>query len=49
MERLPNDLEGLEATVERLQTMIDRVCTYVDDVVVKFSLYLTLCHHLSSA
>ena len=42
VERLPNDLEGLEATIERLQVMIDRVCTYVDDVVVKCCLYLTL-------
>lgn len=33
VEKLPNDLEGLEATIERLQDMIDRVFRYVDDVV----------------
>ncbi|XP_024387884.1 eukaryotic translation initiation factor 3 subunit F [Physcomitrium patens] len=32
VEKLPNDLEGLEATIERLQEMIDRVFRYVDDV-----------------
>lgn len=34
VEKLPNDLEGLEATIERLQEMIDRVFRYVDDVLV---------------
>jgi translation initiation factor 3 subunit F len=32
VEKLPNDLEGLEATIERLQEMIDRVFRYVDGV-----------------
>ena len=35
MEKLPNDVEGLESTVERLQGMIDTVFRYVEDVVVK--------------
>lgn len=46
MEKLPNDLEGLEATIERLQDMIDRVFRYVDDVVVKRSKPIFLCHCL---
>ncbi|PKA62400.1 Eukaryotic translation initiation factor 3 subunit F [Apostasia shenzhenica] len=33
MDKLPNDLEGMEATMERLYTLIDDVYKYVDDVV----------------
>lgn len=35
VEKLPNDVEGLESTIERLQGMIDTVFRYVEDVVVK--------------
>lgn len=34
VDKLPNDLEGLEGTIERLQGMIETVFTFVDDVVV---------------
>jgi len=33
VEKLPNDVEGLESTIERLQGMIDTVFRYVEDVV----------------
>ncbi|CAM6089045.1 unnamed protein product [Calypogeia fissa] len=33
VDKLPNDLEGLEGTIQRLHTMIDTVFRYVDDVV----------------
>lgn len=34
VDKLPNDLEGMEATMERLLALIDDVYKYVDDVVV---------------
>jgi translation initiation factor 3 subunit F len=34
VDKLPNDLEGLEGTIERLQDMIETVSRYVDDVIV---------------
>ncbi|CAM6095491.1 unnamed protein product [Calypogeia fissa] len=33
VDKLPNDLEGLEGTIQRLHTMIDTVFSYVDGVV----------------
>jgi len=33
VDKLPNDLEGLEGTIERLQGMIETVFSFVDDVV----------------
>ncbi|KAL6968377.1 Eukaryotic translation initiation factor 3 subunit F [Sarracenia purpurea var. burkii] len=33
VDKLPNDLEGMEATMERLLALIDDVYQYVDDVV----------------
>ncbi|BBN12177.1 translation initiation factor 3 subunit F [Marchantia polymorpha subsp. ruderalis] len=33
VDKLPNDLEGLEGTIERLHIMIETVFRYVDDVV----------------
>jgi hypothetical protein len=41
VEKLPNDVEGLESTIERLQGMIDTVFRYVEDVVVKPSKSIT--------
>lgn len=40
VEKLPNDVEGLESTIERLQGMIDTVFRYVEDVVVKPSKFI---------
>lgn len=40
VDKLPNDLEGMEASMERLLTLIDDVYKYVDDVVVR---ELVLC------
>lgn len=34
VDKLPNDLEGMEVSMERLLTLIDEVYKYVDDVVV---------------
>lgn len=34
VDKLPNDLEGMEASMERLLALIDDVHKYVDDVVV---------------
>lgn len=34
VDKLPNDLEGMEASMERLLALIDDVYKYVDDVVV---------------
>lgn len=46
VDKLPNDLEGMEASMERLLTLIDDVYKYVDDVVVRelvlCSSYLTI-------
>ncbi|EFJ10683.1 hypothetical protein SELMODRAFT_79764 [Selaginella moellendorffii] len=33
VDKLPNDLQGLESSMQRLQNMIDTVFKYVDDVV----------------
>lgn len=35
VDKLPNDLEGMDATMERLLALIDDVYKYVDDVVVR--------------
>lgn len=41
VDKIPNDLEGMESTMERLSALINDVYKYVDDVVVRvFSLYL---------
>lgn len=34
VDKLPNDLEGMEASMEQLLALIDDVHKYVDDVVV---------------
>lgn len=34
VDKLPSDVEGMEATMERLLALIDDVYKYVDDVVV---------------
>ena len=54
VDKLPNDLEGMEASMERLLALIDDVYKYVDDVVVRsgpilstsFSGALYLIHYL---
>lgn len=35
VDKLPSDLEGMEATMDRLVALIDDVYKYVDDVVVR--------------
>lgn len=35
VDKLPNDLEGMETSMERLLALIDDVYKYVDDVVVR--------------
>ena len=37
VEKLPGDLEGMEASMERLYVLIDDVYKYVDGVVVRHS------------
>lgn len=37
MEKLPNDLEGMESSMEKLYILIDEIYKYVDDVVVGIS------------
>lgn len=34
VDKLPNDLEGMEASMERLLALIDDIYKYVDNVVV---------------
>jgi hypothetical protein len=41
VEKLPNDLEGMESSMEKLYILIDEIYKYVDDVVVRISLSLT--------
>lgn len=35
VDKLPSDLEGMEASMDRLLALIDDVYKYVDDVVVR--------------
>jgi translation initiation factor 3 subunit F len=35
VEKLPNDLEGMESSMEKLYVLIDEIYKYVDDVVVR--------------
>lgn len=47
VDKLPNDLEGMEVSMHRLLALIDDVSKYVDDVVVRYEnlpFYL-LCSH----
>lgn len=37
VEKLPNDLEGMESSMEKLYILIDEIYKYVDDVVVRIS------------
>lgn len=39
VDKLPTDMEGMEATMERLLALIDETYKYVDDVVVRLLLY----------
>lgn len=51
VDKLPNDLEGMEASMERLLSLIDDVYKYVDDVVVRISglhLILLISWHLGA-
>lgn len=36
VDKLPSDLEGMEASMERLLALIDDVYKYVDEVVVRY-------------
>lgn len=36
VDKLPNDLEGMEVSMHRLLSLIDDVYKYVDDVVVRY-------------
>lgn len=42
VDKLPTDLEGMEASMERLLALIDEVHKYVDNVVVSKVLQLLL-------
>lgn len=47
VDKLPSDLEGMEASMQRLLALIDDVYKYVDDVVVSTMVLLSLfCFHL---
>lgn len=35
VEKLPNDLEGMESSMQKLYALIDEIYKYVDDVVVR--------------
>lgn len=35
VDKIPNDLEGMETSMERLLALIDDIYKYVDDVVVR--------------
>nr|XP_010923102.1 eukaryotic translation initiation factor 3 subunit F isoform X1 [Elaeis guineensis] len=51
VDKLPNDLEGMEASMERLLALIDDVYKYVDDVVVRIldlRLILLISWHLGA-
>jgi hypothetical protein len=37
VEKLPNDLEGMESSMGKLYILIDEIYKYVDDVVVSIS------------
>ena len=43
VDKLPNDLEGMEASMERLLALIDDVYKYVDNVVVRWHYLLCSC------
>lgn len=44
VDKLPTDLEGMEASMERLLALIDDVYKYVDNVVVRrCNLYSKIC------
>lgn len=43
VDKLPNDLEGMEDSMKKLLALIDDVYKYVDDVVVSY-LFATLCY-----
>lgn len=50
VDKLPNDLEGMEASMERLLTLIDDIYKYVDNVVVSdVSVSSYFINHLSFA
>jgi hypothetical protein len=35
VEKLPNDLEGMQSSMEKLYVLIDEIYKYVNDVVVR--------------
>lgn len=43
VDKLPNDLEGMEASMQRLLALIDDIYKYVDDVVVTELAVLNFC------
>lgn len=43
VEKLPSDLEGMEASMQRLLALIDDIYKYVDDVVVTELALLKFC------
>lgn len=45
VEKLPNDLEGMESSMEKLYILIDEIYKYVDDVVVRIS-RATVCYFI---
>lgn len=49
VDKLPNDLEGMEASMERLLALIDDIYKYVDDVAVRmlFFCFLLMLYHFA--
>lgn len=43
VDKLPNDLEGMEASMERLLALIDDVYKYVENVVVRWHYVIRSC------
>lgn len=45
VDKLPTDLEGMEASMERLLALVDEVYKYVDNVVVRrhYLLHCVIC------
>lgn len=48
VDKLPNDLEGMEASMQRLLSLIDDIYKYVDDVVVTELCSTQILHLLCS-
>lgn len=48
VDKLPNDLEGMEDSMKKLLTLIDDVYKYVDDVVVSYLFALLFLSYIEA-